>query len=113
MNKRKFKKGQQIVSVAEFLEHEWFIVNGKTYHKGWCMSWSLKLAQLYVDRGVAYIAERLTNGEYYAGKTDDQLQEMLDTELCNYCEGKRKVIGSCDGAYCGEAIKVWKEEEVE
>ena len=38
---------------------------------------------------------------------------MLDTELCDYCEGKRKVIGSCDGAYCGEAIKVWKEEEVE
>ena len=85
MNKRKFKKGAQIVSVAEFLEHEWFIVNGKTYHRGWCMSWTLKLAQVYVDRGVAYIAKRITNGEYYSSKTDEELQGMLDERLCDFC----------------------------
>lgn len=113
MSKRKFKKGAQVVSVAEFLEHDWFIVNGKTLHKGWVCLWSLHLAQIYVDRGVAYIAERLTNGEYYAGKADDQLQEMLDMELCGYCEGKKSVIGSCDGAYCKEALEAWKEEYVE
>ena len=30
MKKRKFKKGPQVVSVAEIPEHDWFIVRGKT-----------------------------------------------------------------------------------
>lgn len=123
MSKRKFKKGAQIVSVAEFLEHEWFIVNGKTYHKGWCMGWSLGLAQIYVDRGVAYIATRLTNGEYYSNKSKDEIQAMLDTDLCDcycplpdhlkgvHCYGGEPVM--CEGSHCDEAIERWKEEEVE
>ena len=111
MSKRKFKKGPQIVSVAEFLEHEWFIVNGKTYNKGWCLSWNLKLAQLYVDRGLAYIAERLTNREYYSDKSDDEIMKMIEGNLCNYCPGGMPAI--CEGSHCDEAIERWEEEEVE
>lgn len=120
--RRKFKKGTQIVSVAEFLEHDWFIVNGKTFHRGWCMSWSLKLAQVYVDRGVAYIAERLTNGEYYSDKTDEELRGMLDERLCDFCPLPDELKGvhcyggepvMCEGSHCKEAMEAWKEEDVE
>ena len=125
MSKRKFRKGAQIVSVAEFLEHEWFIVNGKTYHRGWCMSWTLKLAQVYVDRGVAYIAKRITNGEYYSGKTDEELREIAGENLCKSCPATSsmrntplyavKPIECLRGARirCGDALAAWKEEPVE
>lgn len=122
MSKRKFKKGAQIISVAEFLEHDWFIVNGKTFHKGWVCSWSLHLAQIYVDRGVAYIAERLTNGEYYPNLSEREIQDRLDEGLCNYCPLPEEVHGmhlgpngpyGCEGSRCGEAIEAWKEEYVE
>ena len=125
MGKRKFKKGTQVVNVAEFLEHEWFIVNGKTYHKGWCMSWPLKLSQIYVDRGVAYIAKRLTNGEYYSGKTDEELREIAGENLCKSClmtSSMRstplyavKTIECLRGArvHCRDALAAWKEEPVE
>lgn len=124
MNKRKFKKGQQIVSVAEFLEHEWFIVNGKTYHRGWCMSWSLSLAQLYVDRGVAYVAVRLTNREYYIGKSDDELIEKAGDDLCANCPMTAalrntllyavKPIECVKGEKprCKEALEAWKSKKV-
>lgn len=122
MSKRKFKKGERVVSVAEFLEHDWFIVNGRTYHKGWCGSWSLHLAQTYIDQGVAYIAIPLTNGEYYAQKTDEQLEKMLEDDLCRYCPIPPEYQGvhcyggepvMCEGSRCDEALKVWKEEYVE
>lgn len=122
MSKRKFKKGVQVLSVAEFLEHDWFIVNGKTFHKSWCTSWSLNLAQLYVDRGVAYIAERLTNGEYYQNLSDKEIQERLDEGLCDYCPLPKELHGmhlgpngpyGCEGSRCDKAIEAWKEEYVE
>ncbi len=117
MSKKKFKRGPKVLNVAELLEHDWFIVHFgpnvvKTLHKSFIGSWQLFMCERYVDSGQVYIAERLTNGEYCAGKTDEQLQEMLDTELCDYCEGKLSVIGSCDGAYCNEALEAWKEEYV-
>lgn len=123
MSRKKFKKGPQVVSVAEFLEHEWFIVNGKTYHMGWCISWPIKLAQVYIDRGVVYIAERINNGEYYSGKSDDEIQDMLGTYLCDcYCPLPEQLRGvhcyggepvMCEGSRCDKAIEMWKEEEVE
>lgn len=108
MSKRKFRKGDIVKSLDDFLKHEYFIVNGKTFCAGWCRSWPITLAQEYIRRGLAYVAVRLTNGEYHANMTDEQIKDMLDVELCAYCplDDKR----NCDGICCNEAIDAWKEE---
>jgi len=65
MSKRKFKEGKKVVSVAELLEHDWFIVHfGKRVnpvHKGFLASWQLHTCELFVDQGWIYIAERVAN----------------------------------------------------
>lgn len=123
MSKRKFKKGAQVRSLDEFFLHEYFIVNGKTQHCGWCRAWQLGLARHYIERGAVFVAVRLTNGEYYSGKSDDEIQSMLDTALCNiycplpdhlkgvHCYGGEPVM--CEGSHCREALEAWKEEEVD
>ncbi len=126
MSKRKFKEGRKVVSVAELLEHEWFIVRfgkkAKTVHKGFLTSWQFHTCELFVDQGRIYIAERMANGEFYAGKTDEQIKDMLEERLCDYCPlpdeakgvhcyGGEPVI--CEGSHCDEAIEAWKEEYVE
>ncbi len=128
MTKRKYKQGAQIISVAELLEHEWFIVHFgadvvKTLHKSFIGSWQLHTCEQFVDAGRVYIAERLTNGEFYAGKTDKQIQEMLEENLCEvYCPLPEELRGvhcyggepvMCEGSHCDEAIEAWKEEYVE
>lgn len=123
MSKRKYKKGAQVKSLDEFFQHEHFIVNGKTQHRGWCQSWQLGLARHYIERGLVYVAVRLTNGEYYSEKSDDDVQEMLDTDLCeSYCplpdhlKGVRCYGGEpimCEGSHCSEAVKAWREAEVD
>ncbi len=128
MAKRKYKKGAQVISVAELLEHEWFIVHFgpnvvKTLHKSFIASWQLRTCELFVDAGQIYIAERLTNGEFYAGKTDEQIQNMIGDDLCElYCPLPEEVRGvhcyggepvMCEGSHCDEAIEAWKEEYVE
>lgn len=111
--KRKFKQGDQVVSAAELLEHDWFFVhfgsNVKTVHKAVLWEWKLRLCQKFIDHGWIFIAERLTNGEYHKGKSDDELLDMLETDVCEYCEGKKNVIGSCEGRWCDEALETWKE----
>lgn len=111
--KRKFKQGDQVVSIAELLEHDWFFVHFgssvKTVHKAVLWEWKLRLCQNFIDRGWIFIAERLTNGEYHEGKNDDELLDMLETDVCEYCEGKQNVIGACEGRWCDEALAAWKE----
>ncbi len=63
MSKRKFKKGAQVRSLDEFFLHEYFIVNGKTQHSGWCRAWQLGLARLYIERGAVFVAEPITDGQ--------------------------------------------------
>lgn len=45
--KRKFKQGDQVVSIAELLEHDWFFVHFgssvKTVHKAVLWEWKLRL----------------------------------------------------------------------
>ena len=53
-----------------------------------------------------------TNAEYYGDMTDDQIVDMLETDLCEYCEGRKGVVGQCDGEFCDEAIEAWKEAYV-
>lgn len=60
MSRRKYKKGALVTSLDEFFLHEYFIVNGKTQHKGWCRAWQLGLAKQYIDRGVVFVAEPIT-----------------------------------------------------
>lgn len=122
MSKRKFKKGAPVTSLDDFMKSPYFIVNGKTFCAGWCRGWQLNMANGYINRGVAFIAERLTNEEFYEGKTDEQMKDMLGERLCDFCplpEERRGVhcYGGqpvmCEGSRCGEALESWKEEYVE
>lgn len=111
--KRKYKQGDRVDSVAELLEHDWFIVHfgprtTKTMHKAVLWEWKLKTCQQAIDSGRVFIAVKFTNGEYYGDMTDDQIVDMLETDLCEYCEGRKGVVGQCDGKFCDEAIEAWK-----
>lgn len=48
------------------------------------------------------------NRDQYGDMTDDQIVDMLETDLCEYCEGRKGVVGQCDGEFCDEAIEAWK-----
>jgi len=63
MSRRKYQKGKLVTSLDEFFQHEYFIVMGKTQHRGWCQSWQLGLARLYIERGVVFVAEPITDGQ--------------------------------------------------
>lgn len=122
MSRRKFKKGPAVKSLDELMKYENFILHGKTYCSGWVRSWQLNMANNYIRRGELFIAERLTNEEYYDGKSDEQLKDMIGEEvLCDYCpldESKRGVhcYGGqpimCEGTHYDEALEAWKEEYV-
>lgn len=117
MSKRKFKRGKLITSLDELFEHEYFIDawNNKTFHYQWCISWSVRMARQTIDRGRFFVAERLKNGEYYSGKNNEQIQKKLGDKLCDYCPlpicGCKPAM--CNVTHCNEAIKNWKEDEVE
>ncbi len=123
MSKRKFKKGAQVKSLDELFQHDYFIVNGKTLCAGWCQSWTLRTAQGYIREGAIFVAQRLKNGEYYSEKSDDDIKDMLENNLCEaycplpdhlkgvHCYGGQPVM--CEGSHCGEAIEAWKGEEVD
>ena len=102
--KRKYKQGDRVDSVAELLEHDWFIVHfgprtTKTMHKAVLWEWKLKTCQQAIDSGRVFIAVKLTNGEYYGDMTDDQIVDMLETDLCEYPHRLRflilRTIGNC------------------
>ena len=127
MSKRKFKKGNLVINVDELLEHDWFIVHFgpntvKTLHKSFIGSWQLSLCEKFVDAGSVYIAERLTNGEYYSNLSDDEIVDKLEERLCDYCPVPEELHGihlgpngqyGCEGSRCDEAIEAWREEEYE
>lgn len=123
MSKKKFKKGAPVTSLDDFMKHPYFIVNGKTFCAGWCRGWQLNTAMRYAKSGEAFIAERLTNEEFYAGKSDEQLAAIVGEEqLCDYCPIPDELKGvhcyggepvMCEGSRCDEALDRWKEEYVE
>ena len=59
MTKRKFKPGEKVRCIDDLLKHDFFILHGKTYHTGWCRSWTINLAWNYIQRGELYFAERV------------------------------------------------------
>lgn len=126
MKKRKFKKGPQVVSVAEIPEHDWFIVKAgtwdRTMHREVLRSWTIRTCEQFIDHGMIFIAQRLTNGEFYEGMSDEQIRGMLEDRMCDYCPLPDELKGvhcygdapvMCEGTHCAEAIAAWKEEFVE
>lgn len=126
MKKRKFKKGPQVVSVAEIPEHDWFIVKAgtwdRTMHREVLRSWTIRTCEQFIDHGMIFIAQRLTNGEFYEGMSDEQIRRMLEDRMCDYCPLPDELKGAhcygdapvmCEGTHCAEAIAAWKEEFVE
>ena len=126
MKKRKFKKGPQVVSVAEMPEHDWFIVKAgtwdRTMHREVLRSWTIRTCEQFIDHGMIFIAQRLTNGEFYEGMSDEQIRGMLEDRMCDYCPLPDELKGAhcygdapvmCEGTHCAEAIAAWKEEFVE
>lgn len=126
MKKRKFKKGPQVVSVAEIPEHDWFIVKAgtwdRTMHREVLRSWTIRTCEQFIDHGMIFIAQRLTNGEFYEGMSDEQIRGMLEDRMCDYCPLLDELKGAhcygdapvmCEGTHCAEAIAAWKEEFVE
>lgn len=126
MKKRKFKKGPQVVSVAEIPEHDWFIVKAgtwdRTMHREMLRSWTIRTCEQFIDHGMIFIAQRLTNGEFYEGMSNEQIRGMLEDRMCDYCPLPDKLKGAhcygdapvmCEGTHCAEAIAAWKEEFVE
>lgn len=130
MKKRKFKKGKQVSRLDELLEHQHFIVRygprspERTVHAGFILSWQVRTAQLLISDKQIWVADRLTNGEFYDGKTDEEMKEIVGEEtLCGiycplpdhlkgvHCYGGQPVM--CEGARCGEALASWKDELVE
>lgn len=126
MKKRKFKKGPQVVSVAEIPEHDWFIVKAgtwdRTMHREMLRSWTIRTCEQFIDHGMIFIAQWLTNGEFYGGMSDEQIRGMLEDRMCDYCPLPDELKGAhcygdapvmCEGTHCAEAIAAWKEEFVE
>lgn len=115
--KRKFKAGPIIQNLEEVFQHNYFMMwqgsRWKTIHCGFVRAWQVNFCHQQVQRGFLRVAERMTNAEYYEGKTDDELLDMLETDVCEFCEGKKTVIGACEGQWCDQALAAWKEAAVE
>lgn len=122
MSKRKFKKGAPVKNFNELFEHDYFIAMGKTLCAGFVQSWQIRMARNIIETKGIFIAERLTNEEFYAEKTDNQISEMLEDRLCDFCPLPDYLKGvhcyggepvMCNGSYCDKALKAWKEDYVE
>ncbi len=115
--RRKFKAGSVVRNLEELFQHDYFMLwqgsKWKTVHNAFVRSWQVQSCFQHIQRGYLRVAERLTNAEYYAGMTDDELFDMLETDVCEFCEGKKTVIGACEGRWCEQALAAWKEVEVQ
>ena len=54
--KRKYKKGEKITSLDELAKQDFIYFFDKITHCGWFMSWQLRLACIYLERGFLYYA---------------------------------------------------------
>ena len=51
-NKRKFKKGDVVSSLDELVDSEFVYWRDKVTHRGWFLSWQLKMTQDAIKSGV-------------------------------------------------------------
>ena len=115
MGKKKLKKGCPIATLDHMYKCEWVIIHDKPYNRGWVMSWQFRVAGNYVEHGIAFEGVRLTNGEYFANLTDDEIKERFGEDLHILCPWREIRLGAnalCEGEYCDEAIENWKGEAV-
>lgn len=116
--KRKYKAGALVTNVAQLLDHEYFIVRfgirntPKTMHREALASWQLRICERFVRAGRVSVAERLTNGEYYASVQDWELLDMFDKELCEMCRDMNGLMIPCEGLCCGDVLAAWKKKPV-
>lgn len=63
MSQKRYRKGKQIVSIAEFEQSksEWFVVKygarEKTTHIGWIISWQYRMLKNLIEAGRLYEAK--------------------------------------------------------
>ena len=69
MAKPKYKRGRQIRSVADFsiTKSQWYIVNfgsrQKTLHRSFVVSWQYHTLETFINIGMVYVADPITNKE--------------------------------------------------
>lgn len=63
MNKRKYHKGGKITSLDELAKQEFVYLFDKITHHGWFNSWQVRLATMYIERGVLYYAVKIGGSE--------------------------------------------------
>ena len=84
MSKKKWEKGRQIYSVADFSiikEYKpWFIVNGKTMHKSFLESMTFRTVEGFIRRGQVFAA--VPANEKLLGKST----RSLTTEEFRYAD---------------------------
>ena len=94
--KRKFRLGALVKSTDELFENDYFMLRQgnkwKTVHNAFVRSWQVQFCFKQIQRSYLRVAERLTNAEYYAGMTDGELFDMLETDVCECCERKRSSV---------------------
>ena len=130
MSKRKFKKGKLVTSLDELFKHQNFIVQyggatspERTVHLGFVQNWQVRAAKLFIARKQVWVAEQLTNGEFYSGMTDGDITDKFGEELCTYCPITEEQRGvhiyggqpwcCADSGACEKALEAWKEAPVE
>lgn len=63
MSKRKYKRGAQIKTIAEFdqCESKWFVIrypdHDKTLHRSFIISWQYRTLLGFINRGMLYKAD--------------------------------------------------------
>ena len=57
---RKYKKGTTITTLGELMEQEFVWCHGKVFHKGWFVSWPMRLAAHYISSGALSKATKVT-----------------------------------------------------
>lgn len=110
MSKRKFKKGPQITSLDRLAAVDMAIVAGKTYLNGWIISWPVRMAQGYIRSGLAYEAVKLTNEEYYEGRSQKSLMQQFREAVCFDCP--KPSSWQCNNSSCDAAYQIWLKKDV-
>lgn len=54
--KRKYEKGDKIISLEELDKQEFVYLNGKVYHEGFWKSWAYRMVTTQLERGNFYKA---------------------------------------------------------
>ena len=61
--KRKYRKGEKITSLDELMKQEFVYFRDKITHIGWFCGWQVRMAEAYIQSGMVYYAERISENE--------------------------------------------------